>query len=104
MADKQKLHSRIVEKQKFLWLFDLKCVILRTKVQTMKSINYRNRLRVVLAEKEITNRSLAEELKVSETTLSRWVTNKAQPSMKQFYEISKLLDVKLDDLVEPIDE
>ena len=61
---------------------------------------YRNRLRVVLAEKELTNRWLAEQLEVSDMTMSRWTTNKIQPSMSQFVTISKLLNVSLSDLVE----
>ena len=61
---------------------------------------YRNRLRVILAEKEITNHWLAEQLGVSDMTLSRWTTNKIQPSMSQFVTISKLLNVDLNNLVE----
>ncbi|MFR0764217.1 MAG: helix-turn-helix transcriptional regulator [Alistipes communis] len=60
-----------------------------------------NRLRVVLAEKQIKNRWLAEQLGKSEMTISRWSTNKTQPSLDQLIEIAKLLDVKLDDLLEP---
>lgn len=60
----------------------------------------RNRLRVVLAEKEKTNRWLASQLEVSEMTVSRWTTNKIQPSMAQFVAISKLLSVSVQDLVE----
>ena len=56
--------------------------------------------RVVLSEKEVTNRTLAEKLDVSEMTVSRWVTNKIQPSMSQFIEISKVLNVDIRELVE----
>lgn len=61
---------------------------------------YRNRLRVILAEKEKTNRWLAEKLDVSEITMSRWTTNKIQPSMSQFVIISKILEVDLNELIE----
>lgn len=37
---------------------------------------------------------------VTEITVSRWVTNKIQPSMAQFIEISKLLKVDLKELIE----
>lgn len=60
-----------------------------------------NRLRVILAEKQKKNRWLAEQLGKSEMTISRWSTNKVQPSLTQLIEIAKLLHVKLDDLVEP---
>ena len=59
---------------------------------------YPNRIRVVLAEQRLTNRWLADKMGVTEITVSRWVTNKIQPSMAQFIEISKLLKV---DLKEP---
>lgn len=67
----------------------------------MKQIVHPNRLRVVLAEKCITNRWLAEQLNVTEMTVSRWSTNKIQPSISQMIEIAKVLGVKLEDLVEP---
>ena len=61
---------------------------------------YRNRLRVVLADKEKTNRWLADKLNVSEMTMSRWTTNKIQPSMSQFGTISKILEVDINELIE----
>ena len=67
----------------------------------MKTIIYPNRLRVVLADKQITNRWLARKLSVTDMTVSRWTTNKIQPSVSQLIEIAKLLSVRLDDLVEP---
>jgi transcriptional regulator with XRE-family HTH domain len=63
-----------------------------------------NRIRVVLAEKQIKNRWLAEKLGKSEMTVSRWINNKTQPSLEQLIEISKLLDVNIDDLLEPYRE
>lgn len=63
-----------------------------------------NRIRVILAEQQIKNRWLAEQLGKSEMTISRWSTNKTQPSLDQLIEIAKLLNVKLDDLVEPYSE
>lgn len=47
----------------------------------MTKIFHPNRLRVVLAEKQIKNRWLAEQLGKSEMTISRWSTNKTQPSL-----------------------
>ena len=67
----------------------------------MKTIIYPNRLRVVLADKQITNRWLARKLCVTDMTVSRWTTNKIQPSVSQLIEIAKMLSVRLDDLVEP---
>ena len=57
----------------------------------MAKIECSNRLRVILAEKEITNRWLAEQMGVTDMTVSRWKTNKVQPSMAQFVEIANCL-------------
>jgi putative transcriptional regulator len=61
---------------------------------------YKNRIRVVLAEQQITNRTLADSLGVNEVTVSRWATNKNQPSMSQFVEIAKFLSVDIKSLIE----
>jgi transcriptional regulator with XRE-family HTH domain len=59
-----------------------------------------NRLRIVLAEKDKTNRWLAEKLKVNENTVSKWVTNNQQPSVETFYRIATLLQINLPELFE----
>ena len=61
---------------------------------------YRNRIRVVLADRQVTNRALADMMNVSEMTVSRWVTNRFQPSMSQFVEISRMLNVDIKELIE----
>lgn len=58
-----------------------------------------NRLKVVLAEKEKTNKWLAEQLGKSDVSVSRWVTNEIQSSMETFLEIAKLLDVEVKELI-----
>ena len=52
-----------------------------------------NRIKVVLAEKGKTNRWLAERIAKNETTISRWCSNKAQPSVAVFGLIAEALDV-----------
>lgn len=66
----------------------------------MTKKDYHNRIRVVLADKQITNRWLAEQMGVADMTVSRWKTNKIQPSMTQFVEIARLLQVDIKDLLE----
>lgn len=61
---------------------------------------YRNRIRVLLADRQVTNRALADMMNVSEMTVSRWVTNRFQPSMSQFVEISRMLNVDIKELIE----
>jgi putative transcriptional regulator len=59
-----------------------------------------NRLRVVLAEKDKSNRWLAEKLRVNENTVSKWVNNTQQPPLMTFYKISTLLEIDMRDLFE----
>ncbi len=66
----------------------------------MAKKDYQNRIRVVLADKQITNRWLAGQMGVTDMTVSRWKTNKIQPSMTQFVEIARLLQVDIKDLLE----
>ena len=66
----------------------------------MAKINI-NRLRVILAEKNITNRWLADKLGVTEGTVSRWTTNAKQPPVETFYKIAVLLKIDIRDLFEP---
>ncbi|MTL33267.1 helix-turn-helix domain-containing protein, partial [Turicibacter sanguinis] len=54
-----------------------------------------NRIKAVLAEKQRTNRWLAEQMGKSENTISRWCSNKSQPSIAQLQEIANLLDVDI---------
>lgn len=58
-----------------------------------------NRLRVVLAEQDKTNRWLAEQLGKTEHTISRWCHNKSQPSVAQLNEIANVLNVDIKDLL-----
>ncbi len=58
-----------------------------------------NRIKVVLAEKNRTNKWLAEQLDKDPATVSKWVTNTTQPSIEVFMQIAKALDVKVDDLL-----
>ena len=58
-----------------------------------------NRIKVVLAEKKISNKLLAEKLQKRDETVSRWCNNKQQPSIEELYNISLFLDVDIRDLL-----
>lgn len=58
-----------------------------------------NKIKVVLAEKNKSNKWLSDQLGVSPTTVSKWVTNTCQPPIETFMRIVQLLNVNLDDLV-----
>ena len=66
----------------------------------MREDNHRyNRIKIVLAEKEKTGTWLSEKMDRNIGTVSRWMTNKVQPSVEQLYEIAKHLDVDVRELL-----
>lgn len=59
---------------------------------------YYNRIKAVLAEKNVSSKELAEHLNKTESTISRWCTNDVQPSVEMFYRIAKYLKVDIREL------
>ena len=57
-----------------------------------------NRIKVVLAEQQKTSRWLATAIDKNETTVSRWCSNKSQPSAEMFAKIATALDVDIREL------
>ena len=58
-----------------------------------------NRIKVMLAEKEKTNKWLAEQVGKDPATISKWCTNTAQPSLEMLFQIAKVLNVEVKDLL-----
>ena len=58
-----------------------------------------NRLKVVLAEKKVTNRQLAEKLGKDEATISKWCTNNLQPNLEMLIKIAQVLEVEVQELI-----
>ena len=58
-----------------------------------------NRLKVVLVENGKTGKWLAEQVGKNEATVSRWCSNKMQPSLDTLVRISELLDIDVKDLI-----
>ena len=58
-----------------------------------------NRIKVVLAEMQRTNKLLAEQLDKEPATVSKWCTNIAQPTLETIMQIAKVLEVDLNELV-----
>ena len=67
-------------------------------VLTMDANNM-NRLKVVLAEKNIQSKWISEQLGVSRATVSKWVNNTSQPSLEMIDKLAKLLDVDYTELL-----
>ena len=60
-----------------------------------------NRIKAVLAEKQLTSEWRAQELGRAENTVSRWCSNKVQPSLENLVEIAKVLDIEVRILITP---
>ncbi|HEY4198092.1 MAG TPA: helix-turn-helix transcriptional regulator [Mucilaginibacter sp.] len=60
-----------------------------------------NRLKIVLAEQGRTNKWLALKLGKNETTVSRWCTNDAQPSLEMLVNVAGVLNVDVRELLVP---
>lgn len=58
-----------------------------------------NRIKIVLLEKEKTNIWLAEKLGVSSTAVSKWCTNRNQPTVETLFKIAEILNVGVCELL-----
>ena len=58
-----------------------------------------NRLKVVLVEQKKTGKWLAEQLGKDPSTVSKWCSNKKQPSLEMLVNIAKVLDVDTRELI-----
>lgn len=71
---------------------------LMNTVNIMTDYKSINRIKVVLAEQGKTNRWLANAINKNEATVSRWCSNKAQPSVDVFFQIAEVLNVDVREL------
>lgn len=58
-----------------------------------------NRIKAVLADKRKTCKWLALELGMSGNTISRWSSNKLQPSLQHLFQVADVLDVDIRELI-----
>ena len=58
-----------------------------------------NRLKLLLVEKKKTSKWLSEQLGITPSTVSKWCTNVAQPTLETLLQIAKLLEVEVQDLL-----
>ena len=79
---------------------DLFCIFAIRKSSIMEKENKNlNRIKVVLAEKNLQNKWLAEQIGRDQATVSKWVTNSAQPNLETLIKIAQVLKVDLNELV-----
>lgn len=58
-----------------------------------------NRIRVVLAERDLNNKWLADKLGKDQATVSKWITNTTQPSLQVLLDIAAVLGVPVQELI-----
>lgn len=58
-----------------------------------------NRIKVMLVEKKLTSKWLAEQLGKDRATVSKWCTNTSQPSLEVLLKIADLLGVEYTELI-----
>lgn len=58
-----------------------------------------NRIKVVLAEKDKSNKWLADQLGKDYSTVSKWCTNTSQPNLETLLQIAKVLEVEVQELL-----
>lgn len=68
-----------------------------------QGITLRNRIKAVLADRDRKSSWLAEQLGKSPNTVSRWCSNKTQPSLAQLGEIASVLNVEVGTLITTIE-
>ncbi|WP_165157799.1 helix-turn-helix transcriptional regulator [Parabacteroides sp. ZJ-118] len=58
-----------------------------------------NRIKVALVENGKTGKWLAEQVGKNEATVSRWCSNRMQPSLDMLVRIAELLNIETKDLI-----
>ena len=58
-----------------------------------------NRIKVVLVEQNRTAKWLAEQIGQNACSVSRWCTNNSQPDLETLFQIAKLLNVDVRELI-----
>ena len=58
-----------------------------------------NRLKVIIAEKDLSNIWLSENLGVCQATVSKWMTKFSQPNLETLIINSKILNVEVAELI-----
>ena len=92
----------------YVWKNNLKSVSLYLRILQYTMINQQkkaiNRIKAVLAEKQLSGKWLANEIGRTENTVSRWRSNKVQPSLENLLEIAKVLKVNVRELLRSTEE
>jgi putative transcriptional regulator len=63
-----------------------------------------NRLKIILVERNVSQKELAEMVDVDRNTITRICNNRNQPSMQLLYKIAIALEVDVRELLNPVSE
>ena len=92
----------------FVWDNTHKIVSLHLSILQCSKVNQQmkaiNRIKAVLAEKQVSGKCLAKEIGRTENTVSRWCSNKVQPSLENLFEIAEVLKVDVRELIKSTKE
>lgn len=58
-----------------------------------------NRIKIALVEQNKTSKWLAEKLGLNTSTISRWCTNEAQPSLENLFRVAEVLNIDPQELI-----
>jgi putative transcriptional regulator len=67
-------------------------------------MNVKPRIKEWYVKRGKSGKEIAENLEVSETTVSKWATGKDYPKFRHLWKMAKFLNCKMDDLYEEIEE
>lgn len=93
--------------QVFLWHFQIFVSTLHAIIRNCNMMQTEdkpipvNRIKAVLAEKQVSAKQLCVAVGKNEATVSRWCNNKIQPSVTQLQAIAHFLDVDVRELLCP---
>lgn len=60
----------------------------------------KSKIKIRLAEKELSQTELADDLQIARQTLNGWVSGRVKPPLVTAFKLAKRLDCKVDDLWE----
>ena len=63
-----------------------------------KGVKMKNRLKILLFERDLRQKKVSELIGVTETTLSLWTNNKTQPSAGSLMKLMSVLDCTPEDI------
>ncbi len=78
---------------------DYSCIVHKYIIAKKMASQKINRIKVVLVENGKTGKWLAEQVGKNEATVSRWCSNKMQPSLDMLVKIAELLNVDARELI-----